>query len=72
MDFDGERVILADLLDEERYRSMQTTNICVAVYNEAGLLYYGEYDNSLAINPNTSDYNYNVHAVEFGVELTDR
>lgn len=72
MDFDGERVIFADLLDEERYRSMQTTNICVAVYSEAGLLYYGEYDNSLAINPNTSDYNYNVHAVEFGVELTDK
>ena len=72
MDFDGERVILADLLDEKRYRSMQTTNICVAVYSEAGLLYYGEYENSLAINPNTSDYNYNVQAVEFGVELTNR
>ena len=72
MDFDGERVIFADLLDEKRYRSMQTTNICVAVYSEAGLLYYGEYENSLAINPNTSDYNYNVQAVEFGVELTDR
>ena len=69
MDFDGERVVFVDLLDERKYGSLQTVDICVAVYGTEGLLYYGEYDNSLAVNPHTSDYGYNVIPVEVGVAI---
>lgn len=69
VDLDGDRVIFVDLLDEVRYSALQTANVCVAVYDASGLRYYGEYDNSLAVNPHTSDYGYNVIPVTFGVEL---
>lgn len=68
VDFDGESVVFVDLMDEQRYRTLQTSDLCIAVYNAAGLCYYGEYDNSLAVNPHTSDYGYNVHPIEVGVE----
>lgn len=59
MDFDGERLILADLLPESQYRNLQTCNLCLAVCDSTGLLYYGEYRNSLSTNPDTSHYSYN-------------
>ena len=59
MDFDGERLILADILLETQYRTMQTCGFCLAVYDSTGLLYYGEYDSSLSVNPNTSYYSDN-------------
>ena len=68
VDFDGESVIFVDLLDEHRYRALQTSDLCVAVYKAEGLCYYGEYDNSLAANPHTSDYAYNVHPIEVEVQ----
>lgn len=68
VDFDGERVIFANLLDEKKYGNLQTANVCIAVYDASGLLYYGEYDNSLAVNPNTQIYNDNVNPVEYGIK----
>ena len=59
VDFDGERLILADILLETQYRTMQTCGFCLAVYDGSGLLYYGEYDSSLSVNPNTSFYSDN-------------
>ena len=67
VDFDGKSVIFVDLLDEHRYRTLQTSDLCVAVYDASGLCYYGEYDNSLAVNPHTSEYVYNVHPIDVAV-----
>lgn len=59
MDFDGERLIMADVLPESQYRTMETCNFCLAVYDSDGLQYYGEYLSSLATHPDTSHYSYN-------------
>ena len=67
MDFDGERLIMVDQLEEERYRTMLTCDFCVAVYDQSGLRYYGEYQSSLSTNPDTSDYPYNCHPEEITV-----
>ena len=65
MDFDGERLIVADFCLEEQYGSMQTCDVYLAVYDKTGLLYAGRYDSSLASNPDTSRYNFNClpHAI---------
>ncbi len=59
MDFDGERLIVADFSLEEQYGTMQTCNVIIAVYDRTGLLYCGEYRSSLSINPDTSRYDFN-------------
>ena len=68
MDLDDGRLIIVNLQKEPRYQTMYTASICVAVYGASGLLYYGEYDNSLAVNPNTQIYNDNVNPVEYGIK----
>lgn len=59
-DFDGERLICVDHLHEGRFRSLELCSFYVSVYNETGLVYYGEYNCSLSANPNPSSYAYNV------------
>jgi len=59
MDFDGERLITADFCLEEQYGSMQTCDVFLTVYDKTGLLYAGNYETSLARNPDTSRYNFN-------------
>ena len=67
MDFDGERLIMVDQLEEERYRAMLTCNFCVAVYDRSGLRYYGEYQSGLSANPDPNDYRYNCLTQEITV-----
>lgn len=67
MDFDGERLIMVDQLEEERYRAMLTCNFCVAVYDQSGLRYYGEYQSGLSANPDPNDYRYNCLTQEITV-----
>ncbi len=59
LDWDGKRLIIADVLPVEQYQSFYTTDFALAVYDPSGLLYYGEYRNSLSVNPNTALYAYN-------------
>lgn len=68
MDFDGERLILVDILTESRYHALQTCNLCLAVYDGTGLCYYGEYQNGLSVNPDTSRYDYNIIPLDLSVE----
>ena len=68
MDFDGERLILVDILTESRYHALQTCNLCLAIYDGTGLCYYGEYQNGLSVNPDTSRYDYNIIPLDLSVE----
>ncbi|MBE6696359.1 MAG: hypothetical protein E7587_07900 [Ruminococcaceae bacterium] len=65
MDFDGERLIVIDQFYDQFHRTHQTCDFYIAVYSEKGLLYYGEYKNSLSTNNN---YNENCTANGFSVE----
>ena len=47
LDYDGERLALAGILDDGEARLWDTCNYFLAVYQGEGLAYYGEYRNSL-------------------------
>lgn len=59
MQYNGEKLAIVNTIREDRYSSSELCSFYIAVYHHDGLLYYGEYDNSLSINPDTSDYNAN-------------
>jgi hypothetical protein len=68
MDLESGRLIIVSLLKEPRYRSMLIASVSVAVYDASGLTYYGEYDNSLAVNPITNIYDDNVNPVAYEIK----
>ena len=68
MDLEGGRLIIVSLLKEPRYRSMLIASVSVAVYDASGLTYYGEYDNSLAVNPITNIYDDNVNPLAYEIK----
>lgn len=69
MDFDGTYLVMADVLPSEHYYALQTCHFCLAVYDRTGLRYYGEYQNSLSVNPDTNYYHCNVIPFEIAVHL---
>ena len=58
-DFDGEKLVAVDFLREGRFGSLELCSYYVSVYDKTGLLYYGEYKNSLSAYPNANNYSYN-------------
>ena len=61
MDFDGERLVLAQQLDieydhEPDYRDRKSCGILIAVYEKDGLTYLGEYKSSLDTGEDWSDH----------------
>ncbi len=59
MDFDGERLVIIDRLHEELYGGLELCSFYLAVYDEDGLAYYGEYENSLSLRPRYNMYAFN-------------
>lgn len=57
--FDGERLAMAGILhrEEEQYRD-DTCNPFVTVYDKTGMLYYGEYKNSLDTGFKLNSYSF--------------
>jgi hypothetical protein len=59
LDYDGERLALAGILDDEEGYQWDTCNYYLAVYQGEGLVYYGEYLNSLYTSgQDLEDYEY--------------
>ena len=61
MDFDGERLVLAQQLDieydhEPDYRDRKSCGILIAVYEKDGLTYLGEYKSSLDTGEDWSNH----------------
>ena len=68
MDFDGERLVLAQLLDiefstEPDYRDRTSCGIQVAVYEEDGMTFFGEYRSSLDTGEDWTDHAFYVHGI---------
>ncbi len=59
MAYDGRRLAVVDCLYEPTHRTIELCSFYVAVYDKSGLLYYGEYDSSLSMLPDTSNYGQN-------------
>lgn len=68
MEFDGEKLIVVEQFYDQFYRTHQTCDFYIAVYGEKGLLYYGEYKNSLSTN---NSYNKNCTSNGFSVAWED-
>ena len=70
MDFDGERLVCVRPLEieeeyEGEYRDRTTCNLQVAVYEEEGLVYFGEYTNSLDTGENWANHSFYVRVNDF-------
>lgn len=68
MDFDGERLVLAQLLDiefshEPDYRDRTSCGIQVSVYEKDGMTFFGEYRSSLDTGEDWTDHAFYVHGV---------
>ena len=68
MDFDGERLVLAQLLDiefsnEPDYRDRTSCGIQVAVYEKDGMAFFGEYRSSLDTGEDWTDHAFYVHGI---------
>ena len=70
MDFDGERLALARRMEieekhEEEYRDRTTCNLQIAVYEENGLAYVGEYKSSLDTGEDWTNHAFHVRGRDF-------
>lgn len=63
MDFDGEKLVIADFLRHEHYADK--CGFYVAVCGESGPLYYGEYHSSLDAGSTSFNNNYNCRPVDY-------
>ena len=68
MAFDGEKLVIVDRTGDEIYPSLELCGFTVAVYNRTGLVYYAEYESSLSVSRNASDYAFNCLPVQYTVE----
>lgn len=58
LDWNGERLAVADILMEGEYRNDETCGFYLLVYDASGLLYSGTYDSSLDTGRGTGSYQY--------------
>lgn len=59
MDYDGERLAVVGALEDNRYGTFDLCGFYLAVYDESGLVFYGEYNSSLSANPRLTRYDFN-------------
>lgn len=60
MDFNGEKLAIVSYLYDDYY---ETCSFCLEVYDDSGLLYSGEYKNSLSLGGGNINYNYRCRAM---------
>ena len=56
MDYDGEYLIVANWLMEQKHYYMEICDFYLIICGPEGLEYYGTYRNSLAVNQSPTDY----------------
>jgi len=71
MAYDGEKLVIIDRTGDERFGSLPLCGFTAAVYNAAGLLYYGEYQSSLSLSVDPSNYAYNCLPVRYSVRFAE-
>ncbi len=65
VDYDGERLVITGQLQDDEYGVREnTSNFYLAVYEETGIVYYGEYRTSLTTGTNFSSYSYHCRGVD--------
>ena len=69
MAFDGNKLVMIDRTGDAEFYGLPICGFTVAVYNRTGLVYYGEYENSLSIATNPYDYSYNCLPVKYAVSI---
>ena len=67
MAFYDEKLVIVDRTGDKTYGSLETCGFTVAIYNSTGLVYYGEYENSLSSAPYPNDYSFNCLPVKYRV-----
>lgn len=75
MDFDGERLVLAQQLDieydhEPDYRDRRSCGIVIAVYEKDGLAFLGEYKSSLDTGENWANHSFYVQGDHYEPVIT--
>ena len=71
MAFDGEKLAIVDRTGDGVYPSLELCGFTVAVYDSTGLVYYGEYENSLSTATSAYDYAFNCLPIEYEVWWED-
>ena len=69
MDWDGKSLVVSDFLSNSYYReNMDHSKYCsfyLSVYNETGLLYYGEYLSSLDVGNDLNNYDNSCRSIDY-------
>ena len=68
MAFDGKSLAMVGRLTEENYGAMELCGFTLAIYNETGLCYYGEYQSSLSMLPDPQEYAFNCFPLRHSVQ----
>lgn len=68
MAFDGDKLVMIDRSGDQIYPNLETCGFSVAIYNNTGLVYYAEYENSLSATTNPNDYAFNCLPVKYSVK----
>ncbi len=71
MDFDGETLVMVDRAAEKTYGTLELCGFTVAVYNNTGLVYYGEYESSLSAIADPHNYAFNCLPIKYSVSLEE-
>lgn len=71
MAFDGQKLVMVDRTAEKTYGTLELCGFTVAIYNNTGLVYYGEYENSLSASPFPNDYAFNCLPLWYEVSLEE-
>lgn len=69
MAFDGERLVIVERAAEEHRRTPGLCGFEVAVYISSGLVYFGEYHNSISSASDPGDYTTSCDLIEYSVTI---
>lgn len=64
VDFDGERLVVTKFLPDAQYGTRDTCDFLLAVFDDRGMAYYGEYTSSLSTGVNVEQYAYHCRKMD--------
>lgn len=71
MAFDGKKLAIVDRTAEKTYGTLELCGFTVAIYDCTGLVYYGEYENSLSVAADPNNYAINCLPIRYRVCWTE-
>ena len=71
MAFNGKKLAIVDRTAEKTYGTLELCGFTVSIYDCTGLVYYGEYENSLSVAADPNDYAINCLPIRYRVCWTE-